>query len=361
MRQLLTHQGRDSQHWRPLCSGYTDVDLNEKPDISVVIPTYNRGDQLRPLLEALLTQDARGVAYEIVVVDNNSRDNTRAVVEEVRARDAHGRIQYLFEPRQGVSYARNTGITHSRARIVAFLDDDGIPAPDWLYSMKQALDRYPKADCIGGRVRPIWTKPRPSWLDASHAGPVALQDRPEPQWVNRANASACLITANLACRREIFDEVGVFSPDYPRNQDRELEMRWWRAGKQGLYLPAMDVLVEIPEERLTKRYHRKWQATTGKYHARLRFRDTVDSTGRLNDEEHKGRRLFGTPLFLYREWFAHVVGWCKAALTNDTNRRFYHETRLWYFSSFFWTRFKTDALPRLNRSRSAPGKPATAP
>ena len=352
MRQLLTHQGRDSQHWRPLCNGCTDVDLNEKPDISVVIPTYNRGDHLRPLLEALLTQDARGVAYEILVVDNNSRDNSRAVVEEVRARDAHGRIQYLFEPRQGVSYARNTGITHSRARIVAFLDDDGIPAPDWLYSMKQALDRYPKADCIGGRVRPIWTKPRPSWLDASHAGPVALQDRPEPQWVNRANASACLITANLACRREIFDEVGVFSPDYPRNQDRELEMRWWRAGKQGLYLPAMDVLVEIPEERLTKRYHRKWQATTGKYHARLRFRDTVDSTGRLNDEEHKGRRLFGTPLFLYREWFAHVVGWCKAALTNDTNRRFYHETRLWYFSSFFWTRFKTDALPRLTRGRS---------
>jgi hypothetical protein len=139
----------------------------------------------------------------------------------------------------------------------------------------------------------------------------------------------------------------MFSPAYPRNQDRELELRFWRAGKQGLYLPAMDVLVEIPEERLTKRYHRRWQATTGKYHARLRFRDTVDATGRLRDEEFQGRRLFGAPLFLHRECLSHLTGWCKAAMKNEKDTRFYHESRLWYFTSFFWTRFKTDSLPRL--------------
>jgi glucosyl-dolichyl phosphate glucuronosyltransferase len=331
-----------------------------QPDISVVIPTYNRGSQLRPLLQGLLQQDPRGVRYEIIVVDNNSRDNTAAVIEEARLSDDRRLIQYLFESRQGVSYARNTGIKHARAPIIAFIDDDVVPARDWAYSIKQAMDQYPEADCIGGRVRAVWSRPRPSWLDAAHEGPLALQDWPEPRWVNRESASNCLVTANLACRRELFDEVGLFSPDYPRNQDRELEMRFWHAGKQGLYLPAMDVFVEIPEERLTKRYHRRWRVATGSYHAKLRFRDLVDGQGRLHDQEEKSRRLFGAPLFMYRECLGHLIGWCKTLVSRNADRRFYHESRLWYCASFLWTRFKTDVLSRFrlpSTNRAVPHLP----
>lgn len=315
-------------------------------DVSVVIPTYNRGSHLRPLLDALLKQDARGVTYEVLVVDNNSRDNTAAVIEAARVSDASGLIRYFFESRQGVSNARNTGIAHARAPIIAFIDDDVVPARNWVRSMKRAFDDFPYADCIGGRVRAVWDRPRPSWLDAAHSGPLALQEWPEPRWFNRESAFNCLVTANFACRRELFDEVGLFSPDFPRNQDRELEMRLWRAGKQGLYLPAIDVFVEIPEERRTKRYHRRWRVTTGSYHAKLRFQDLVDGNGRLHDHERKGRRLFGAPLFMYRECLGHLIGWCKTLVTNDADRRFYHESRLWYCASFFWTRFKTDVLPR---------------
>src|SRR3954470_24180727 len=336
------------------------AETSARVDISVVIPTYNRGSQLQPLLEALLRQDARGLRYEIIIVDNNSRDNTAAVIEAARRADHARLIRYFFEPRQGVSYARNTGVTHARAPLIAFLDDDGIPTSDWVYSIKRAFDEYPQADCIGGRVKAVWkNKAKPSWLTAAHAGPVAVQDRPEQQWVNRANASTCLLGANFAFRRSVFDEIGLFSPEYPRNQDRELELRMWRAGKQGLYLPAMDVLVEIPEERLTKRYHRRWQATTGKYHARLRFRDTVDPHGTLHDQDCTGGRILGTPLFMYREGLTHVIDWFRALFTLDGDRRFYHETRLWYFASFFWTRLKTDVLPRVLR-QSAPPPPKDA-
>jgi len=319
------------------------------PDITVVIPTYNRGSQLRPLLDSLLQQDARGVRYEVLVVDNNSRDNTAAVIETARLSDQSRLIHYLFESRQGVSYARNMGIAHARAPIIAFLDDDGIPSRSWVYSLKRAFEEYPQADCIGGRVRPVWNTPKPSWLTAAHAGPIALQDRPQQQWINRANASPCLLTANLGFRRTVFDDVGLFSPEYPRNQDRELELRMWRAGKQGLYLPSMDVLVDVPPERLAKRYHRRWQATTGKYHARLRFRDIVDAQGRLNDEDCKGPRVLGTPLFLYRECLMHAFGWLRGLIAFDGARRFYHETRLWYFVSFFWTRLKTDVFELAKR------------
>jgi hypothetical protein len=217
----------------------------------------------------------------------------------------------------------------------------------WVREAKRAFDVYPQVDCIGGRVRAHRDTQRPSWLTPAHAGPVALQDRPHVQWVNRSSASTCLIGANLAVRRAVFDEVGWFSPEYPRNQDREFEMRMWRAGKLGVYLPTMDVIVEIPAERLTKRYHRKWQATTGRYHALLRFRDRVDAAGRLHDGERNNRRFLGTPLFLYRSFLHHIAGWCAAALRRDRDNRFYHETRLWYFTSFVWTRFKTDVVPRL--------------
>ena len=321
-------------------------DTTQQIEISVVIPTYNRARQLGPLMEALLQQDARGVAYEILVVDNNSRDDTKAVVQAAQRADELQLIHYVLETRQGASHARNAGITHARAPIIAFIDDDVIPSRDWVYSMKRAFDEHPEADCIGGRVRAVGDKAPPSWLTMAHAGPVALQDRPSEQWFNRASASACLLSANLAFRREVFTDVGMFSPDYLRSEDRELEMRLWRAGKQGLYLPAIDVFVEIPEDRLTKRYHRRWQAETGEYHARLRFRDTVDSRGRLHDHDQPGRRVLGTPLFLYREGLGHALGWAKALFTFNADQRFYHESRLWYFVSFLWTRFKTDVLSK---------------
>jgi len=325
-------------------------------DLSVVVPTFNRGSLLKSLLERLLSQDAAGISYEIVLVDNNSTDNTRAVVEACIAADTSGRLRYVFEPRQGVSHARNTGGACARAGIIAFLDDDGIPCSSWVREMKAAFDAYPQADCIGGRVRARWTTPCPSWLTGVHMGPVALQDRAHQAWISKSSASACLLTANLGIRRAVLLDAGGFSPAYPRNQDRELELRLWRAGKLGLYLPSIEVVVDVPAERLTKQYHRRWQATTGAYHALMRFRDTVDKDGRLVDESAHTRRLLGSPLFLYRECLKHGRGWVASLVSGKHDRRFFHETRLWYCASFFWTRAKTDVIPRLHAGflRTAP-------
>jgi glycosyltransferase involved in cell wall biosynthesis len=319
------------------------------PDISVVVPTFNRAAQLASLLDRLLEQESEGLEWELLIVDNNSRDSTRKVVEAAVRRDATGRLRYAFEPRQGVSYARNTGIELTTGPIVAFLDDDGLPGHDWVRAMKQAFDAHPEADCIGGRVKALWSSPPPDWLSGAHAGPIALQDRPHAAYLNARQASACLLTANLGFRRRVFDMIGGFSPHYPRGQDRELEMRMWRAGMQGLYLPAMDVTVEVPGERLTWRYHRRWQATTAHYHALMRYRDTVDADGAMREESPHGRRLLGTPLFMYRAWLEHAVGWLAAAIRGRSKARFYHETRLWYYCSFFLTRC------RYPKGRCGPG------
>lgn len=308
-------------------------------DVSVVVPTFNRAPQLARLLDRLLEQEYSGFEWEILVVDNNSSDRTRDVVSAAVRADGSGRLRYAFEPRQGVSYARNTGIELTSAPIIVFLDDDGIPERTWLQSFKEAFDAHPEADCIGGRVKPRWAEPPPDWFtNHQHAGPLALQDRPGAAYVDARQASACLLTANLGFRRAVFEVIGGFSPHYRRGQDRELEMRMWRAGMHGLYVPEMDVTVDVPGARLERRYHRRWHATTAHYHALMRYRDTVDAHGRLRTELPQTRRLLGMPLFMYREWLTHAAGWMWTALTCRRRERFFHETRLWYYASFFLTR-----------------------
>lgn len=324
----------------------------QTPHLSVVIPTHDRPADLQLVIDALMAQEADGISYEVIVVDNNSREETRAVVDRALARGTPVPLRYVREPRQGVSYARNTGVRVARSSLIAFLDDDGVPVPSWVREIKRALDEHPEVDCIGGRVRAVWSTPPPSWLTPAQSGPIAIQDRPDPAPCDRDHASACLLSANLACRREVFEQVGGFSPLYPRNQDREFEMRAWRAGKRGLYLPIADVLVDVPPHRLTKAYHRKWQAVTAHYHALMRYRDTLDASGRMI-QDGTYRTWLGVPRFMYRDCVKRIAGWLRAALSGRADERFHQELRIWYYVSFFKTRWATAWAAGPRRSRKS--------
>ena len=135
--------------------------MNERFDVSVVICTYNRCDLLPPALESVVEQSAAGVGYEVIVVDNNSTDGTRRVVEAMIARRGHANLRYVFEGEQGLSHARNAGVRAARARVVAFTDDDVRAAPDWVASIKRAFDEHPEAAYVGGKVLPLWGRGRP--------------------------------------------------------------------------------------------------------------------------------------------------------------------------------------------------------
>ena len=101
-------------------------------DLSVVICTYNRASSLAVTLEALLMQEATpSLRWEVVVVDNNSSDHTREVVEGFAARNEI-RVVYTFEPNQGQSHARNTGVKVAHGDVIAFTDDDVIPERNWV-------------------------------------------------------------------------------------------------------------------------------------------------------------------------------------------------------------------------------------
>jgi len=308
-------------------------------DISVIIPTFNRAASLDALLGDVRNQST-SVAFEVLVVDNGSVDGTRAVVERHAASDA--RIRYLHEQRPGASNARNTGVAAATAPILAFLDDDVRPRHDWVESVARAFVEHPEVDCIGGRVEPRWPCPPPRWLTPAHWPPLAVQiARGTSKYIDREHASACLITANFACRSAVFRELGGFAPEFRRDEDREFNLRMWRSAKRGMFVESVVAVADIQPERLTKRYHRAWYHVTGASHARLHYLDNIDHHGRLDAALAANSRVwFGVPAFLYRECGAHVANWLKCVLMRRWSAAFFEECRLRYLASYFMTRWR---------------------
>ena len=111
-----------------------------------------------------------------------------------------------------------------------------------------------------------------------------------------------MATENFGCRRAVFDELGLFSEEFSRCSDREFQLRLWQAGKRGLYLPDIEVSVEMPAERLTRAYHRRWRLKCAKYEALMWYRDLVNGDGVLGAPRIRRN-------FLVRRCSSTVKGW----------------------------------------------------
>jgi glycosyltransferase involved in cell wall biosynthesis len=326
-------------------------------DVSVVISTYNGAACLPGALDSVLNQDADDLSYEVIVVDNNSRDATRAVIQSFVAR-GFNQLHYVFEPRQGVSYGRNAGIAVARAPIIAFFDDDVRVATDWVRTIKRSMDEHPEVDFVGGKVLPTWHAPPPAWLTEANWSPLALVDYgPTPFYVT-AERQLCLVSANLAVRRSLFDAVGLFAPELQRvkdsigsMEDHELLTRCWCAGKQGLYLPTLLTNTNVPASRMTKEYHRRWHRGYGVFCAMMRFIEGSDRNGCYIGKYSAGERLtlFGVPAFLFRQVADELRKWLLASFRRQPALAFKSENNVRFLVSYSSTRYREERV-RTNRS-----------
>src|SRR6187549_3687177 len=130
-------------------------------DFSIIIPTYNRADELRETIRSIARLDVTA-DWELLVIDNKSTDHTRAVVEE-EAASFPAALRYVYEAEQGRYAAINTGIRAATGTIIATTDDDARVEPDWLTRAAEALEAL-GCDYVGGKVLPIWKGARPTWL-----------------------------------------------------------------------------------------------------------------------------------------------------------------------------------------------------
>ena len=327
--------------------------MGEHVEVSVILSTYNRCELLPRALESLMAQEG-GVCYEIILVDNNSNDRTREVVESfiARADGPEVSLRYVFEGQQGLSYGWNTGIAHASAPIIAFTDDDVLVARDWVASIKRAFDDHPEVDFVGGKVLPHWESDPPAWLNSDHWSPLAILDHGDaPFYVNTEKPYPLL---NKSFRREVFERTGLFRPEMGRikdgigsTEDHELQLRIYRQGGQGMYVPDIIMFTEVPANRLSKSYHRRWHKGHGKYCAMMNIGEIIDKDGRLLMEKQEGiRTLFGTPGFLYRELITESARFLEATLRGRVSKSFQHENKIRYLISYIKKRYEEDAEKR---------------
>ncbi len=288
--------------------------------ITTILCTYNRCQSLAKALEsaAALRLD-ESVEWEVLVVDNNSRDQTREVVEGF-CRRYPGRFRYLFEPQQGKSHALNTGIREAHADVLAFMDDDVTVEPTWLQNLTASLHNSEWVGA-GGRVLPERTFSLPRWISLKERyalGPLALFDLgpeagqlTEPPFGN-----------NMAFRKEMFEKYGGFRTDlgpHPgseiRSEDTEFGRRLLDARERLRYEPSAVVYHSVPESRVQKEYFLAWWF--GKARANIR---------ELGFPCDTKRRIAGVPLVLFLRLTVWTLRWIVAV---EPSRRFSCKLNVW--------------------------------
>ena len=319
---------------------------------SVVIATYNRAAELRATLASLAALRPDG-PWEVLVVDNNSTDDTRAVVTAA-ARTFPTTLTCLHERQQGRSPALNTGIRAARGEIIATTDDDVRVPADWLNAAAKGLQAL-GCDFVGGRVLPIWRAERPAWLP-DHGGKawavIALLDYgPQPLEFG----ARVPLGVNMAFRRTAFDRAGLFDPRTGRRAGTLLgqEVREWcirarRAGLRGYYVPGLVVEHVIPADRLNKGYFRRWFYWRGISRALLyeQARLDMEAPEQTTVDFSRVRHVAGVPGYLYRKAAAAVVDWARAVWRRDPIAAFDAEVWLWFFAGIVRQRWRD----RANRS-----------
>ncbi|HET7694285.1 MAG TPA: glycosyltransferase [Vicinamibacterales bacterium] len=316
-------------------------------DATVLIPTYNRARLLDETLLSLRGLRVRADrTWNAIVVDNNSSDDTRTVVER-HARGFPVPLRYVFEAQQGRSSALNAGLASADGTIVAMTDDDVRVDEGWLEAACAALldAGDPSIAYAGGPVSPIWEADPPPWLDLTRGdlwGTIAIQDHGGEPFVYDDRRRVPL-GANMAARRSLFDRIGAFRADLGRSSGRlvmgqevpELLMRARAAGLRGVYVPAMHVRHHIPARRLERAYFRRWWFGKGVSRSALERSRPVTELG--VDLAHTPH-LLRVPRYMYGSALRDALAWLRHAVRGRQADAFRHEMMLAYFAGYFLSR-----------------------
>lgn len=223
--------------------------------VTVAILTYNRAEFLRQTLAGIVEQQFPHDHFEVLVIDNNSTDGTRAVVDSFATKRPAPR--HILETRQGLDHARNRAIKEARGEILVFADDDILVKPDWLAQLVVPLfaDHVRHVGALGGEVIPVFPDGLPPWVAEWHA-PLAFRRDTGP-----LEAHQSPMGANLAVPKWVFEQLGPFSTALDRNGknlfgggDAELIRRVRAAGLEVWFSPGAAVKHQMPASRTTFNY-----------------------------------------------------------------------------------------------------------
>lgn len=240
--------------------------------LSVIIATHNRCARLGNVLSGLLTQDGLppNIDYEIIVVDNNSTDETKHVVESLMDKTGN-RVKYLFEPVRGRGRALNRGIRGSNGEILAFTDDDVTVDNRWISYIYESFRKF-SIDAMGGRVLPVYPQGTPTWVQDNAellSGLVVRHDYGK-DFKYYDDSMLSFVGSNMALKRRLYVGEDLFEGGLGigtgrLGEDTEIFERLRAVNKKILYCGKALVWHPVDRKKMTLKYVAQWHMAHGRY------------------------------------------------------------------------------------------------
>lgn len=276
--------------------------------LSIILCTYNRDKYIYNVLKSIAENDFAHNKYEIVLVNNNSTDNTESECQRFQQDFPDIQFNYCVELNQGLSYARNRGIQESQGDILVYVDDDALVNKEYLQTYATFFENNPDIAAAGGPIIPKYETSEPSWM--SHytrqlvTGKLYLGDK-EREFPKKAFPGG----GNAAYRKSVFDKIGLFNVELGRKgnsligaEEKDLFDKMTTIGIRFFYLPTAILYHIIPEKKLTQDYFNRLTYSIG---VSERYRTLQISKGKYL------KRLFSEAI----KWAATLVLWLKFAIT----------------------------------------------
>ena len=305
-------------------------------DVSVIICTYNRCQSLQTTLVSLLSLEVpEGLAWEVLVVDNNSTDQTKTVVEDFAAKVPFS-VTRVLETEPGLSEARNAGLRHAKGEIISFLDDDVLVFPDWLTEVCKGFALVGTA-CLGGKALLPPGLKFPRWWDHSYDGPIGNCNLGD-EILTSETKNLNIIGANLSFRRIVFEKFGFFSSKVGRKgtnlsmgEETEFISRLQTQGLLAGYYPRATVYHVPDPNRMTISYLSRWHYRRGEWEGYTN-RDRPQSPGMVS--------WFGAPRWLYGAALQTMLRTCINALAFRIRKALYLHFQVCFYVGYLIAYFK---------------------
>lgn len=247
------------------------------PGVTVLLATYNRAAVLSETLEGLTSVERTGIDCSIVVIDNNSSDNTAQVVQEYQTRLP---LCYLRESRPGKSFALNKALRECALKeIVVFSDDDVTPTPNWFQEIVSSVEKWPGIAVFGGKVEPLWPdNEQPEWALSDWILAFGFSRHHYADEEVLYKPPACPFGPNFWVRRSVlqnvpfFDETMIWGPTLKTRimgDETAFLMELRQHGYQMLYCGKAAVYHRISPEACTLPWLRRRAYTQGRGQVRI--------------------------------------------------------------------------------------------
>lgn len=238
--------------------------------LTVIICTYNREKYVGPLLESIAANTLAKTEYEILLVDNNCKDNTRGVCTQFAEAHPDITFRYVVETEQGLSAAKNCGIREAKGDQIVYVDDDALVDSNYLSDYVEYFAEHPDVMALGGPIEPLYETAEPDWMTPYTKALLTA-------WMNYGNQPREYPKGrypgggNAAYRKEVFTKVGLFNTELGRKgnlllaaEEKDIFDKMRTQGLKFMYIPGPVLHHCIPQAKLEEDYFNRVTVQIGK-------------------------------------------------------------------------------------------------